>query len=119
MSHFEGWQGNLDLDKLYLGSDQWTKMQEPLSSTDSTQSTADTGLKFLEKSFETPYGARSARFYKWRQSLIDKAADILVDTDVMRQARVFASYVIYLVCAKYVVLSRYVLKRSACFIPGG
>jgi len=28
---------------------------------------------------------------------------------VMKQARVFASYVIYLVCAKYVVLSRYVL----------
>jgi len=29
--------------------------------------------------------------------------------DVMKQARVFASYVIYLVCAKYIVLSRYVL----------
>jgi len=27
----------------------------------------------------------------------------------MRQARVFASYVIYLVCAKYVVLSRHIL----------
>jgi len=83
MSHFEGWQDNLELDKLYLGSDQWTKMQEPSpSTTESTQSTADTGPKFSEKSFEMPYGARSARFYEWRQSLIDKAADILVDTDV-------------------------------------
>ena len=65
MSHFEGWQDNLELDKLYLGSDQWTKMQEPLPSTsESTQSTVDTRPKFSEKSFEMPYGARSARFYE-------------------------------------------------------
>jgi len=58
-------------------------MQEPSSSTtDSSPSTADTGPKFSEKSFELPYGARSPRFYEWRQGLIDKAADILVDTDV-------------------------------------
>ena len=30
-------------------------------------------------------------------------------THAMRQARVFVSYVIYLVCTKYVVLSHYVL----------
>lgn len=52
------------------------------ATTDSTLSTADTGPKFSEKSFELPYGARSTKFYEGRQGVIDKAADILVGADV-------------------------------------
>jgi len=32
-----------------------------------------------------------------------------IDRGIVKQARVFAGYVIYSVCTKYVVLSRYVL----------